>query len=92
MSQAKPGCNRLTAYDIRISTNYLGVSERVVKSVSRKESGLAVDVVQRYLDSRQSSYALVRPSEREGESEKERRTAISLVQWRVDLEVGPLAG
>ena len=40
-----------------------------MKSVSRKESGLAVDVVQRYLDSRQSSYALVGHSERAKKSD-----------------------
>ena len=63
-----------------------------MQAVSREDGGLAVDVVQRYLHAWQRADTHEIASKRKHECEVERRAAIAIVHWRVDLEVGPRIG
>ena len=62
-----------------------------MQAVSWEDIGLAVDVVQRYLNSRHRADAGVLSSRGQHESEIERRRSgvIAFVDGRIDLEVWP---
>ena len=85
-------CIAIASYTANVKTSNLGVHESVVQCVAREDGRLAVDVVQRYLYSGQRSNACVDAAKGENDCIKERRAVITVVDRRIDLAVGPLAG